>query len=358
MFTRWRREEKGAVAVMVAVSMIVLIGMLVLTVDMGRLWVARRRLSTAADAAALAAAQRCALGEGSAAATAAGTATAGKNQAGDYTFTITSQCDHLSEAGYKFVTAHGDRDVSLFFAPIFGIDSLPANAEATAQWGPVVAANPVPITVNFQALTACQIPFEEPPPGEVRECDIPYPKEQFSNPGWGILDLSLWNQVSTPQACSVSDSEVTGIIEAGGWPGPQLHLNEPTYDPTTGAGQSTYDCIDSGLQFNSWSSLVGHVLTFPVVDIPTSVTETDPQTLYQDDLNCSGTTPSEVNHCKVSNADVIGFIALRVVSAANCASELGGAAVCLRVEWAPSIGQGVPGTGRLTFGLNAVRLVD
>src|SRR6187549_3514500 len=59
---RIHRDESGAVMMIVAISMIVLLGMLVLTVDVGRGIAVKREMVAGADAAALAAAQQCAMG--------------------------------------------------------------------------------------------------------------------------------------------------------------------------------------------------------------------------------------------------------------------------------------------------------
>jgi Flp pilus assembly protein TadG len=57
---RPRRNEEGAVAVIVVLSLVALLGMIVLTVDVGQLLFKRRAMVNASDAAALAAAQTCA----------------------------------------------------------------------------------------------------------------------------------------------------------------------------------------------------------------------------------------------------------------------------------------------------------
>jgi Flp pilus assembly protein TadG len=61
---RLRVDEGGVVAVVVAICMIVLMGMLVLTVDLGRTVSIRRDMVNASDAAVLAAARTCAIGGG------------------------------------------------------------------------------------------------------------------------------------------------------------------------------------------------------------------------------------------------------------------------------------------------------
>lgn len=57
---RLRYEDDGAVVMIVAVTMIVLIGMLTLTFDIGRTVAVRRDMVNASDSAVLAAVQTCA----------------------------------------------------------------------------------------------------------------------------------------------------------------------------------------------------------------------------------------------------------------------------------------------------------
>ncbi|MCH7646571.1 MAG: hypothetical protein IH788_05160, partial [Nitrospinae bacterium] len=54
-FLAWRGDERGAVAVLVAVLLAVLIGFAGLVIDLGHLFVVRSTLHNAADAASLAA---------------------------------------------------------------------------------------------------------------------------------------------------------------------------------------------------------------------------------------------------------------------------------------------------------------
>src|SRR6266540_6574778 len=68
---RLRDEEQGAVLMMVAISLVVLIGMAVLTFDLGRGVALKRNMVNAADAGALAAARECGLANGRDDATAA-----------------------------------------------------------------------------------------------------------------------------------------------------------------------------------------------------------------------------------------------------------------------------------------------
>ena len=63
---RLRDEESGAVLMIVAISLLALLGMVVLTFDLGRGVALKRNMVNAADAAALAAARECGLAHGTA----------------------------------------------------------------------------------------------------------------------------------------------------------------------------------------------------------------------------------------------------------------------------------------------------
>src|SRR3989337_1904714 len=60
MMSSFRNDERGATIALVAICMMAFMGMVVLVVDVGGLLTLRRRMVTAADSAALAAAQSCA----------------------------------------------------------------------------------------------------------------------------------------------------------------------------------------------------------------------------------------------------------------------------------------------------------
>lgn len=355
LMRRAHDREEGAIAMIVAVSLVFLVGMLVLVFDLGRSVAAQRDMENATAAAALAAAQECALGNGSTSAQGASDDLLLANTANWGTATtppiVAPQCNAVTTGGPKTVSVSSSVEVDYFFAQIFGLTSGTVGYTAMAEWGPITKANPVPITVNYQALVGCEIPTVKPPAGETRACELTYPKDQFSNPAWGILNLAEWNRVTPETDCHVSNADIVSIIEAGGWPGDQVPLNEPPFNPDSGQGVPTYDCLDNGLQFDSWATLQGRVLTFPVVDIPTSITDASSQTQFQDCV------PVHPHTCDITNADVIGFIPLKVDHVENCADELGAAAVCVTVEWSPTINEGVPGQSDLDFGDDAVVLI-
>jgi Flp pilus assembly protein TadG len=137
--SRLRSDEHGAVAVIVAVSMVALLGFAALAIDTGALYAERAQLQNGADAAALAVAQDCAAGAcGDLQATAQVFANANAND-GAATVAVTAP----SATAPNTVTvqastrdgATGAGTLALSFAPILGIDSQAVAATATASWG-------------------------------------------------------------------------------------------------------------------------------------------------------------------------------------------------------------------------------
>ena len=130
---RLRDEEQGAVLAMVAISLIVLIGMAVLTFDLGRGVALKRNMVNAADAGALAAARECGLANGEASAkAAAGELVADNNGAAKVTGfqidpspAVCSGGGNPDPDGKNTVTVTVTVPQEYFFAQIFGFNSGP-----------------------------------------------------------------------------------------------------------------------------------------------------------------------------------------------------------------------------------------
>jgi len=151
-------NEGGAVLVIVALGLVVILGMLALTLDLGRAVAVKRDMVNAADAAALAGAQECALGHGSAEAQAAATHTAGLNGAEDMVaFDASEECDTLEDASPKLVSVTFGKEMDYYVAPILGFDSVTVNASATALWGAATRSAPIPLRVDLNALLNCGV---------------------------------------------------------------------------------------------------------------------------------------------------------------------------------------------------------
>ena len=140
--TRLRDEEQGAVLAMVGISLIVLLGMLVLTFDLGHGVALKRNMVNAADAGALAAARECGLANGEASAkAAAGELAADNNGAAKVTDfqidpspAVCSGAGNPDPDGKNTVTVTVTVPQEYFFAQIFGFDSGTVVASATAEW--------------------------------------------------------------------------------------------------------------------------------------------------------------------------------------------------------------------------------
>jgi Flp pilus assembly protein TadG len=125
------RNERGAVAIMVALVMVPLLGFAALSLDVGGMWWEKQKLQTAADAGALAIAQDC-----------------GRSAPACNTFTTTAQTlANANHPGTPVTATVPDKTTSKVtvktaaprkhhFAPALGLrDSRDLTAQATVGWG-------------------------------------------------------------------------------------------------------------------------------------------------------------------------------------------------------------------------------
>jgi putative Flp pilus-assembly TadE/G-like protein len=129
------RQERGAVSVVVALLMLPLIGFGALAVDVGAIYVEQQRLQNGADAAALAIAQDCALGNCQVPADTAATL-ALANHAGS----LAGVPEQTVTTGTREVTVVNRSLQEHWLAPALGFDSSHVDAAATAGWDPLDAA--------------------------------------------------------------------------------------------------------------------------------------------------------------------------------------------------------------------------
>lgn len=145
---RVMHDEDGAVAVMVALLMVVLLGMTALVVDVGMVYAERAQLQNGADAAALAIAQDCAFGNcKSPTVTANKLAGENSNDGVSAAAPVISTLDRTVTVTTRTRTADGGAAVHHWFAPILGIDSTAVAARATASWGSPSQATVFPFAV-------------------------------------------------------------------------------------------------------------------------------------------------------------------------------------------------------------------
>ena len=126
---RPRGDERGAVAITIALSLVVLLGAAAIAVDLGYVWSQRRNMITATDAAALAAGREYALdGVGC---PSAATDYLDRNHATAQLVDCTAQGDSL----FGYVTVNAFTDVEYFFAPVLGHTSGPVESSSSVKWG-------------------------------------------------------------------------------------------------------------------------------------------------------------------------------------------------------------------------------
>jgi Flp pilus assembly protein TadG len=342
---RLRREESGAALMVVAVCLIVLMGMLVLVVDLGRAVAIKRQMVNGSDGAVLAAAQQCALGNSLDDAEDAADAVLAENR-GDATMAgFDAPGCGAPPDGPELVTVESTVDVDYFFAGIFGFESGPVVSRAVAVWGVTEEGHAVPITVDLQQLNDCGIDPDSPP-DSATDCEIDYPKDALTEPRWGTLDLEHWGDPDAAP-CSTSAGELKDQIENGG-------VSEPLPAPA-------HTCMDNGLSDSVWEAMVGKTLLFPVMDLTQSTGLVKPNNPPLGNTPCSGADIEDLRDagydCQIDTAYIVGWIELFVVAVHKHGSDLS-------VEYEYEGFTTTPGLPcdadpcPLGFGAHAVRLVE
>jgi Flp pilus assembly protein TadG len=267
---RLRDEEQGAVLAMVAISLVVLIGMAVLTFDLGRGVMLKRNMVNAADAGALAAARECGLAKGEASAkAAAGELVADNNGAAKVTGfkinpnpAVCSGGANPDPGGKNTVTVTVNVPQDYFFAQIFGFNSGTVTATATAEWTGGVA-NPVPLKLNLLDVQDCTTGGE---------CFFEFEKDQTgSQRGWLDFPQGWPTTNNDPRRCTSQaggSNELGEYIEQMGLEGSvalQAVLREPA---------PTYVCAAGGVpnrlvqQMVDWLNATADLTPTPIVDFP------------------------------------------------------------------------------------------
>lgn len=121
--------EHGAVAIIVAIMMVVVLGMAALVLDVGNKWQTRRRLITSTDAAALAAARAFAYKEDGCA------AAADYLKTNDPKATLVGSCQKRGWDSYGYVTISATHDENTSFGKVLGVGSTRSHSTSSAQWG-------------------------------------------------------------------------------------------------------------------------------------------------------------------------------------------------------------------------------
>jgi Flp pilus assembly protein TadG len=141
------RQERGAVAVVVAICMVVLMGFLAIAVDLGSIYSDKQQLQNGADASALAIAQSCQRDMSNC------TQTVADGVADKYA--KANKLDNQSTAKVVLDASHGKVQVETdsthtnWFAGVFGMQTSAISAHATAIFGSASGGPTVPLTVSW-----------------------------------------------------------------------------------------------------------------------------------------------------------------------------------------------------------------
>lgn len=153
-------EERGGIAVLVAILMVMLLGFAAVSIDVAMLYSERAQLQNGSDAAALMLAHKCAKNEADTNCTATAPMApdlANKNAVDGLSNVKSIFLDKPNRtvqvtAGAK-ETGSAPNSVSLFFAGVLGITSAEVTASSSARWGsPLEGTTPFPL-----AFSVCQV---------------------------------------------------------------------------------------------------------------------------------------------------------------------------------------------------------
>ncbi|MHA7208942.1 pilus assembly protein TadG-related protein [Arthrobacter sp. MDT1-65] len=218
-----KHDEDGAIAVMVALLMVVLLGVTALVVDLGMVYAERAQLQNGADAAALAIAQDCSLGNcGTPATTARELANQNSNDGASAAAPVLT--GNSVTVRTSTLTKDGGAAVRHVFAPILGIDSTAVTAVAKASWGSPSKATVFP-------FTAPRCMFDAAPSGEsATEVWITKDSTCTGTNGATLPGAFGWLDEDDKKSCRAS-VDIDQVI--GGDPGKSAPQNCDGLDGTT-----------------------------------------------------------------------------------------------------------------------------
>jgi Flp pilus assembly protein TadG len=268
-------KQEGAVAVIVAILLVVLMAAVALAVDAGGLYLRRRELVNGADAAALSAARTCARGGSD-------TRFASIEAAADYGMrnnspgikdvefqppvdnidpSMTTTCG--GESGH--VTVRYTSQQNLYFAPVLGFGTQsPVTTQATASWG-LGSNNPIPLAIGGKLLSTCPLPPSSTAT-KGQTCGTWYDNDDLNNGNFGFLSLYSegWD---VPQSDNCSNAE-PGTSQLTRW----ISAEDPV-SITLNFTDPTFVCSSSGFHnggsaqqgFDALRAIVHQTRDFPII---------------------------------------------------------------------------------------------
>ncbi|GAA2147015.1 hypothetical protein GCM10009825_41060 [Arthrobacter humicola] len=319
-------SEHGAISVLVAILMVVLLGFAALAVDTAVLYAERTQLRNGADAAAIAVAQKCAknINDPDCSSTSTLAASLANSNAGDGLSNVKSL---LLDKNARTVTVVAGaqeagkqaNNVSLFFGRALGFNSTEVNAPSTVKWGsPVAGTTAFPLT-----FSVCQVKghvdgtlqlLQSHGSGANPGCNYgPSGAAVEGGFGWlpndpgicgGLIDLAVSEGGSdpgnsAPGACDATLQRWAADITAGR----DVVVLLPVFNKVTGTGAgAVYGLISfaafkvAGWSFSGNNSLPDSFRNKPP-DIPSAV---------KCDGNCRGIIGSFIQYVSLANGFTLG----------------------------------------------------
>lgn len=250
-------DERGVTIIIVALTLVAMMGMLVLVVDVGGLLFKRRELVNGSDAAALAFAETCASGSTAsqgeidgdqyAAANVAGLTAADGGSVGAES--DLAECDGVGSPGSGYVTVQYTSPQRLFFAPVLGFgDDGNVVTKATAAWGSLAGGRIVPIVMqqSFIQSQDCDIPNVE----EGQICNLWYDPQTLGASEYGFMNLETWGGEAGGQ-CPAMGVGSESNAKRSNW----ILNNFPSSLALKGdppGSEPTYVCADGGQANVAW----------------------------------------------------------------------------------------------------------
>lgn len=242
-------KEQGAVSVIVAILLVTLLGFTAIAVDVGAIYSERAQLQNGADAAAMAAAQKCAKNTSNADCSTTSTLAgdlANRNALDGMSNVYDIQLDTTARTVSVTTSAKEkggpDNSISLFFANALGIASKEVGAQSKATWG---SPSKGPVILPL-AIAHCKLNI---PAGGTQGAEQTL--EQAVNGCGGIPGGFGWMTTTTTTKCSVT-ATAGASNNAGIW-----------FDSDTGASAPTACTAADFAQMNNQTVLL------PLYDIAT-----------------------------------------------------------------------------------------
>lgn len=261
----WRHDrERGAVVVIVAISMTVLIGAAAFTVDTGGAWESQRRLRTSTDAAALAAAATEAEG-GNGCTEAAGAYLSANDPEAEMT-----SCQFQDNGTWGYVSVSATRRVDFQFAGIFGIDSTDVNSTTHAMYGQPTGAKgvrPMGLCIDAHDELSAWLNLPDGPTADSDPIRIEYTKDHPNACGddapgnWGMLSLDG----GQPSNAQLKEWVRNGYGETVTLSPPNLPGDPGAFDPSIDDELSALDGLEFAIPLFDEVSLQGSNAEFRVV---------------------------------------------------------------------------------------------